>query len=167
MPFDSTNPAHLATLRTEIETDPVGQGYRSPVDHLANGASVEILQLLRAADAGGATNTTQQFSGDDLLDACMGQPTELNSAVFAHANAEQRKVWYQRMINHGDQPIPVRFHASILGVFSQALAPTIRAAIIAEATGPQRREEVVFGDDSVVTREGINSAIALWKADQP
>lgn len=161
MAFDIGNPADVQALRTEIETDPAGQGYRAPTDYFAAGATVALLNLLRQPDALGATNTLHTFSGEDLLASVIASGAEYEVVVTGHAQAGLRSEFMSRMFAYGEAAIPRRFHSALQAVFSQAQAPTIRAAIIAEITGPMRREEVLFGDDTVLSRADIAAALAL------
>ena len=115
-----------------------------------------------------ANSTAREFSGDDLVAAIVAQPVEHNSAVDGFANADQvaaRKLFVDRMVAYGPEAIPARFHATILAVYTNALAPTIRAKIIAEATGPQSQAEQLFGDDTLITRRDWVDARGPSNAD--
>ena len=165
MPFDVTNPADLSALKSEIENDPVSQGYRSPLDLYAAGATVELLKLLRQDSAGGETNSSALFSGEDLLAAMIVSPGEYAAVVSDHPQSALRTTFIEHLLRYIPSNaesfgvIPQRFQGAILSVFTVAAAPTIRASLIAEATGPMRREEVLFGDDISLTRQDIQAAL--------
>ena len=108
-------------------------------------------------------SSARTFSGNDLLNAITAQPGEYNTvvdgAVTQTAQIPARKLFVQHMISHGDEVIPTRFHAGILAIFSNAGAPTIRAAMIDEATGPMSMAEQLFGDDVVLAAADVNEAL--------
>ena len=155
MPFDSSNPADITALRTELRSDPAGMGY---AEHLATGATVKLVNLLRAPS--GEQRQRLEFSGDDLLFAITAAQAEYQIAVTNHAESASRSMLVQRLVNFADEFVPERFHTPVLDVFSASDAPTIRQALITSATGTLRREEAVFGDGTSIDRRAVQAAIA-------
>ena len=118
MPFDVSNPADVLALRNEFLNDPVSQGYSSPVDYLSAGATRKLLSLIRSDDNGGATNSTTEFSGEDLLESVIASPTEYASEVTDHLTQSGLRVQFlESMFRYGSENIPQRFHSSLLGIY--------------------------------------------------
>lgn len=169
MPFDRTNPAHLAALKSEFQNDPVGQGYLAPVNYFASGGVVELLKRIKQDDAGGATATRSNLTAEDLLEAISASPGEYNAVVTAHVQASSRQRFIDNLLRwYGPQAtaqgpvstiIPHRFYNELNALFSQANAPTIRAALVGEMSGPLRREEALFGDDTSLDRQDVRAAL--------
>ena len=157
MPFDASNPADIAALRTELTTDPAGQGYAEP---LSTGATVRLVTLLRAPSASGEARQRLEFTGDDLLFAITAAEAEYQTVVTNHAQSAIREILVQRLINFADELVEERFHVRILEVFDTTNAPTIRAALIGGASGILRREEALFGDGTTIDRRAVQAAIA-------
>ena len=96
-------------------------------------------------------STARTISGFDLLEAMMADKAEYTTAV---TTASQQTL-IVTLVELYERDIPTRFQQeliSLTGVFNATVAPTIRNAIIAEATGPQSMSEILFGDDTVITK---------------
>jgi len=135
------NAANLLALKNEVINDPLAIGY-------AGNNTQGLLDLLNlpANNPGGESSTNRIFTGFDLLESCTTSNAEYDAAV----NTPLRILLVESLVRLNEESVPVRFKNELMGVFSNALAPTIRAAIIAEATGPQSRAEVLFGDDVII-----------------
>lgn len=157
MPFNLNDPADIEALRVELTTDPAGQGY---ADALSTGATVKLVNLLRAPSASGEQRQGMKFTGDDLLFATTTAQNEYQTVVTDHTEAASRSMLVQRLVNFADELVPERFHAPILDVFDTANAPTIRQALITAAAGTLRREEAIFGEDASIDRRAVRAAIA-------
>lgn len=157
MPFNSNDSADIEALRAELLNDPAGQGY---ADALATGATVKLVNLLRAPSASNEPRQRLEFTGDDLLYCITAAQNEYQAAVTGHAQSAIRQILVQRLINFADEMVPERFHVSVLDVFDASNAPTIRAALIGQASGVLRREEAVFGDGTTIDRRAVQAAIA-------
>lgn len=170
MPFDRTDPVQLAALKSEFQNDPVGQGYLSPVNYFASGGVRELLIAIKRDDAGGATATRSNLTVEDILEAITANPAEYAVVVTNHAQADSRQRFVDNLLRwYGPQmtpqgpvsnPIPARFFNELNALFSLAQAPNIRGALIAEMSGPIRREEALFGDDTVLSRDDVRAALA-------
>lgn len=144
MAFDRTNSADLTALKDEVANDPISMGYQ-PVEN-----TNDLLNLLNGPDnnVGGETSTERDFSGHDLLEICAANESEYLAVI----TSDLRSAFVQSIFAIGPEPVPARFKNEIMGLFSIANAPTIRAAIIAETTGLMSRAEVLFGDDTHITK---------------
>jgi hypothetical protein len=78
MAFDRTDPADLAAMKSEVETDPIGMGYAAVVDQ-----TNQLLKLLNEVEnnvgdgsPGQETQVSRVFDVSALLDAL--DPTELD-----------------------------------------------------------------------------------------
>ena len=70
--FDRNNPADLASLKSEVNTDPISMGY-DPV-----GPTQQILKLLNESDNNvGADTISRPFDASAMIDALV--PTELDA----------------------------------------------------------------------------------------
>ena len=157
MPFNLNDPADIEALRVELTTDPAGQGY---ADALSTGATVKLVNLLRAPSALSEQRQGMKFTGDDLLFATTAAQGEYQVVVTDHAESASRSMLVQRLVNFADELVPERFHTPLLDVFDAANAPTIRQALITVATGTLRREEAIFGEDTSIDRRAVQAAIA-------
>ena len=157
MAFNLNDAADVEALRVELTTDPAGQGY---ADAMSTGATVKLVNLLRAPSASSEQRVGMEFTGDDLLIATTTAQAEYQTVVTDHAQSASRSMLVQRVVNFADELVPERFHTPILDVFDTTNAPTIRQALITSATGTLRREEAVFGEGTSIDRRGVQAAIA-------
>lgn len=191
MAFDNTNPADLAALKAEYENDPVPpQGYRSPIDHYANGSVRELTDLINADAADGETKNSADFNGFDYAEAVgdntgsapaekievlgAGPATQAaitNAASPQAALAEQNAAEADRAANlinieffrdFRERVIPFRFKEELLSPWTGLVAGNrIRQSIIALGTGPKSRAEQLFGDGTVISRQDTERALAF------
>ena len=136
MSFDKENPAHLAVLKAEEATDPIGMGYAA-----ANNTTW-TLNLFNDSDnnVGGET-ANRIFDSAAMLDAL--EPTEFEaqqtsagaaeytSTLAAYGNIENYKVKWR-------------------GMFA-ANSDTVVA--LDAQTSPLSRAEVLFGQGTVISRD--------------
>lgn len=157
MAFNLNDSADIEALRVELTNDPEGQGY---ADAISTGATIKLVNLLRAPSASSEQRQGMEFTGDDLLFATTTAQSEYQTVVTDHAQSASRSMLVQRLVNFADELVPERFHAPILDVFDTANAPTIRQALVTAATGTLRREEAVFGEGTSIDRRAVQAAIA-------
>lgn len=110
-----------------------------------------------------ANSAARTISGSDLMEATLLDGAEFAVAVNpANPAHENRRMVLRAMFDLHDASIPLRFQdelISVTGMFNVTDAPTIRAAIIAEATGPQSMAESMFGDDSTIGSSDLSAAL--------
>lgn len=141
----------LPALKTEIETDPVSQGYGGTANFN------ELARLINSDSVTGATKTTQDFSGEDLLEACLVDAAEYGVVI----TADVTKNFMQYVFGYRTESVDPRFKDELLAIFNNVDAPNIRAAIIAAATGPKSRAEELWEDGDVITAKYIEDALEL------
>ena len=148
MSFDRTNPTHLAELKAEVQTDPVTMGYDvNNIHDIRNKINTP------SSNVGNDNRTDAEFTGDDLLASIAVNPSEYAVVVSAHTQSAIRTTFVEALIARQDGLIPKRFHATILAIFTAANASTIRTAMIAHATSPISRAEVLWGNDTQISKQ--------------
>ena len=136
MAFDRTNPADLAALKTEVNTDPITMGYDP------TGSTAQLLKLLNdpAENLGGET-AARVFDISALLDAL--DPADLD-AQQTNAHAAQ---WINTIVQNGDtEPYKNKFRD--LFAANSATVTALDAQVSALSRG-----EVLFGQATNITRE--------------
>ena len=139
--FDRTNPAHLAALKSEIETDPIGMSYD------INGGTFELLQLL---------NLPENNVGNDTIN----RPTEeldipdiagvINASEFAALSSYDQQ-WVIMFINRPADEMLRPYQPKFLQLFGAGSAT--RAAVLALRSKDASRAEVLFGVNTAISRE--------------
>ena len=141
MAFDRTDPADLAALKSEVNTDPIGMGYAAVVDQTQN-----LLKLLNdpANNVGGET-ASRIFEVDAMMDAL--DPTDYE-APQTGANAAEYVI---QLIAYGTQ------FGSIVGFeakFRSMFAANSGTIIALDAQNVNlSRAEVLFGQGTTITRD--------------
>lgn len=161
--YDATNSTHVTELHDEVMLNVAH--YPDP------GNTSDVLDKLnnRTSDPAicrqPANSTTRLYTGDDLLAAVVTDSTEYGNVVTRGWDggaagdptedadrATTRQNLMNDIITRGETIIDRRFQNQVLITFSAANAPNINAAIVAIMTGPQSQGEVLWGDDTEITR---------------
>ncbi len=150
MPFNRKDLADLTALRDEVLNN--AAHYGDP------GTTPAVLAKLNTRSSDPtvvrtpANSNARDFDGLDLAKAVMADPTEFAARMADPAS----KLLIETLVSLQSQRIPTKFKSELVGgggVFNNTDAPTIRGAIVAEATGPQSMAEVMFGDDTNISRD--------------
>ena len=154
MSFDRDKPAKLLELKTEVQTDPA----TIPMGYDQNNVAVGVLGLINdpASNTGNENSTARDFTGDDLLHALTISPAAAAEYPVA-VDTVLKQMAVESLVNYRSQVLPVKFKDLLIhdtaGIFNDTDGPIIKAAIIVEATGPKSRAEVLWGDDTVITKQ--------------
>lgn len=153
MPFDRTNPADLAALKSEVNTDPEGIGYAAVEDNTKS-----LLDRLNDPSfwPSAPAAETAPLTGKELLDICLTQAnkTEFETQV-ALLNIAQKSLLDYAFANRS-KPFDIDFKNNLIGpngIFPQAEAPNIRGDILAALASTLSRAEVLFGEGTVINRQ--------------
>ena len=141
----------LPALKSELTLDPVGQGYAA-----SNNFNV-LAKMINYDSASGATKSTDNFTGEDIMEACLASPAEYDALITTDIRSE----FMRYLFGARNDRVSVRFKNELMTLFSVANAPLIRAALIAAVTGPQSRAEELWADDDIITAKHIENALAL------
>jgi hypothetical protein len=143
MAFDRNDPADLAALKSEVETDPIGMGYAAQLSNTA-----QLLKLLNepANNVGGETGN-RVFDYAALLDAL--DPNELD-AQQTEGGAGDYIVALMALSGAGRVQDLEPWKQKFRGMFS-ANGATVTA--LDAQTSPLSRAEVLFGQGTIITRE--------------
>lgn len=138
MSFDRTNPADLATLKTEVNTDPIGMGYNPD-------NTQQVIKPINDPDSNvGGETQSRPFNVSAMLDALVpadydAQQTATDAATYVHTLVEYGA--------YGDiAPYKTKFR----DLFA-ANSDTV-AALDAQIS-PLSRAEVLFGIGTIITRD--------------
>lgn len=147
MAFNIKKPADLATLKAEINTDPAGMGYSA-----VRGETKKTLDKLNFASNNVGTDSinrpTEEIDIPDI--AGVIDPVE-----FA-ALSEYDKEWVKMFINQPFDAALKPFQAKFLAIFKAGTKT--RAAAMGLRSKPASRAEVLFGVNTVLTREDYFAA---------
>lgn len=139
MAFDRTDPTDLATLKNEVNTDPIGMGY-DPV-----GPTQQILKLLNdpVNNVGGET-AARPFDVSAMLDALDptefdAQQTKLGAPNFVHTLVE---------LGAYDDISPYKTKFRSMFAANSATVVALDAQTVSLS-----RAEVLFGQGTVISRE--------------
>jgi hypothetical protein len=140
--FNVKNPAHLTALKTEVTTDPIGQDYAS-----AQGATQGILDKLNipANNVGGDSinKPTEELDIPDIAGA-------IDAAEYALLS-EYDKRWVDMFINRPVEERLKPYQAKMLSLFTNG--SVTRTAILGLRSKPASRAEVLFGVNTVISRD--------------
>lgn len=141
MAFDKTNPADLAALKTEVNTDPIGMGYAAVVDQ-----TNQLLKLLNdpASNVGGETST-RPFDASALLDAL--DPTEFDAQ---QTNAGAGDYALMLINSAGGQGVDIEAYKTKFRSMFAAQSATVAALDAQNIT--LSRAEVLFGQGTAISR---------------
>ena len=137
MAFDRTDPADLAALKTEVNTDPIGIGY-DPA-----GPTAQLLQLLNdpSNNVNGDT-VARPFDAAAMLDAL--DPTELDAQQTEGGAGD----YINALLNYQGDISP--YKAKFRSMFAANSATVV--ALDAQ-TAPLSRAEVLFGQYTTISRD--------------
>lgn len=140
MAFDRANPAHLATLKNEVLTDPIGMGYNPA------GNDQQLLTLLNDPDnnVGGET-AARDFDLSAMLDAL--DPENLPAQQTNARAGDYCMLLAQAYMLTGDISM---YKARWRSMFA-ANSTTVTA--LDAQTAPLSRAEVLFGQGTILVRE--------------
>lgn len=136
MAFDRTDPADLAALKSEVNTDPIGMGY----DPL--GPTQPLLKLLNDPDdnVGGET-AARPFDVTAMLDAL--DPTEYGAQQTEAGAAE----YTNALVFYGDaEPYKAKWRSMFAANSNTVTALDAQTAALSRA-------EVLFGQGTNITRD--------------
>jgi hypothetical protein len=140
MAFDRTDPADLAALKSEVETDPIAMGYAAVV-----GNTSQLLKLLNdPSNNVGGEAAARVFTPAAMLDAL--DPTELD-ANNTEGAAPQYTV---ALIAHYQTELDIASYKQKWRAMFAANSATV-AALDAQ-TQALSRAEVLFGQGTVITK---------------
>lgn len=140
-------PAQIATLHTELLTDPHSLGY---APFVAQGATVQLASILNLPRAGEPTQFRNSVVGSDIA-ACV---------VFAEYTALTAGA--QNVFNMVVSAAPLDATNSTLRTLIAAIfgsGTTTRANLIAVASRPGSRSEALFGLNVAVTTDDVAAAL--------
>ena len=141
MSFDRTDPADLAALKTEVETDPIGMGYA-----LATNTN-QLLKLLNdpANNVGGDT-ASRAFDASAMLDAL--DPSELDAQQTTVGAAE-----YVNALMNAEGLLGLDIEAYKTKFRSLFAGNSATVAALDAQTSALSRAEVLFGQGTSLTEE--------------
>ena len=135
MSFDKENPAHLAVLKAEEATDPIGMGYAA-----ANNTNA-TLNLFNDSDNNvGGEVADRVFDVSAMLDAL--EPADFD----AQQTSDHASQYTNSLINYGSI---VNYKVKWRGLFAGNSA-TVTA--LDAQTSPLSRAEVLFGQGTVISK---------------
>lgn len=142
MAFDRTDPTDLQALKTEVNDDPNLQGYSSVL-----GSTGELLKLLNDPTLNNGSPTINRPTEElDIPEIA----AVIDEAEYA-ALTEYDKVWVQMFINQAADVMLKPFQSKFMEVFPVASNTT--TAALALRAKPASRAEIVFGVNTVISRE--------------
>jgi hypothetical protein len=142
MAFDRLNPEHLATLKTEAETDPIEMGYSG------TNSTIQLLNLFNNPinNVGGEV-VGEMFTPKLMLDVIV--PDDLTpGGQFTQGELEWIKMLFESSSSLGDDLDA--FRTKFRGLFPG------NAQTVANLDARVRRlsrAEVLFGEDTVISRD--------------
>lgn len=142
MAFDRTDPADLAALKSEVNTDPIAMGYAPVVEQTA--LLLDKLNLA-ANNVGGDTinKPTEELSIPEVA--------EIIDATEYDALSAYDKVWVEMFINRARETALSDYQGKFLSVFGAGSAT--RTAALALRAKAASRAEVLFGVNTVISRQ--------------
>lgn len=144
--FEVTDPADLLALQQEIAVDPAGQGYAE-----AQGTA-DLLDRLNNPARNQAPQNVQQPVEVLTVPAVAGV---INAGEYDALGAYNR-AWVQMLITRPATEPLAPYSAKFLAVFGPA--SLTRAAVINLLARPASRAEVLFGRDTVISRDDYFAA---------
>ena len=139
MAFDRNNPADLASLKSEVETDPISMGYNAQNPN-------QLIKLINDPDDNVGGETVQgELTPETLLDSI--DFSELGGNQVGEGG--RRGVHYIYEVAERTENID-RWRQKVLDTFPQN-GPTVAA--INALTRALSRAEVLYGDGTVITKE--------------
>ncbi len=147
--FDASDPADLAALKSEVETDPIGQDYAS-----AQGGSAIVLGKLNDPGQNSGGESINRLVGDLQVPEIAGV---IDEAEYASLN-EYQKEWVKMFIAQSADVTLRQFVEKFTDIFdgSQTL---IDALALRDKLAS--RAEVLFGVNSIITRQSLGAALRL------
>ena len=141
MAFDRTDPADLAALQAEVNTDPIGMGYAAVIANTS-----QLLKLLNdPANNVGGESGSRTFDYAALLDAL--DPADFD-ANQTNGNAGH---YVTSLLSITGQVVDLEpWKAKFRSMFV-ANSATVQA--LDAQTAPLSRAEVLFGAGTVITRD--------------
>ena len=138
--FDRSNPADLAALKSEVETDPLSMGYAAVITQTNN-----LLRLLNdpANNVGGET-VARPFDVQAMLDAL--DPIELDDQQTTVGAAEYTHMLAEMSLQFDISPYKSKWASMFAG--NSATVTALNAQ-----TAPLSRAEVLFGQGTILTRD--------------
>lgn len=141
MSFDRQNTAHLAALKAEVFDDPTGMGYDP------TGGTDALLALLNKPEnnVGGESinRPTEELDIPDIA-------AVIDSAEFAALSAYDQQ-WVIMFINRPAEEMLRPYQAKFLQLFGAQSAT--RAAVLALRAKAASRGEILFGVNTMISRE--------------
>jgi len=142
MAFDRTDAADLAALKSEVTNDPTGMDYAA-----VSGQTKPLLELLNDPDKNISNDTINRPTEElDIPDIA----AVIDEDEFA-ALSEYDKVWVTMFINRPAEEMLKPFQSKFLEVFPNG--STTRTAALALREKDASRAEVLFGVNTVISRE--------------
>ena len=145
MAFDRDNPTDLATLKNEVSGDPAAMDYAGKA---AGGQNTDdLLRMLNTAseNVGGENinRPTEELDIPDLAEV-------IDSSEYA-ALSEYDKEWVKMFIDRPAAELLKPYQAKFLAIFGAGSAT--RTAALALRSKPATRAEVLFGVNTVISRQ--------------
>lgn len=139
MAFDSTNPADLLALKTEVTTDPIGMGYDPAAP------TAQILKLLNdpASNVGGDT-ANRPFDAAAMMDALDPSDFDAQQTVTGAPNYVHTLV--ELAAFNDITPYKAKFRSLFAGNSATVVALDAQTVALSRA-------EVLFGQGTNITRD--------------
>lgn len=139
--FDATDPTDLLALQQEVTIDPAGQGYAEAA------GTADLLDRLNNPARNAAPQNVQQPVEVLTVPAVAGV---INAGEYDALGAYNR-AWVQMLITRPATEPLAPYSAKFLAVFPAGSAT--RTAVINLLARPASRAEVLFGIDTVISRD--------------
>jgi len=141
MAFDKNNPADLAALKSEVESDPISMGYAAVVDTNIN----QLIRLINDPDdnVGGETVNTE-LTAEILLDV-------IDTGDFASNQVDQgERDWIKMCFDYALQGTSIeKYRAKIKGIFQANSQTNNNIDALFRALS---RAEVLFGAGATISK---------------
>ena len=137
--FDKTDPADLAALKSEVNTDPISMGYVP--DAMDDGVIFLINDV--------ASNVGNDQINRPLEEVKMSETAGIIDQTEYDALAAYDKAWVDSLIARGEDEIMTPYKDKFLAVFGAG--SVTRTAATALLPKDATRAEVLFGINTVIT----------------
>jgi hypothetical protein len=160
--FSSNNPAQLATLKTELTTDPLAYGYAQAVDSDAKAA---LLNKLRDGTDGKAAISVKESAIDvqKVLEAIDVRDFVGDNATAGNAGTGLSRAWFESVTQYptlrllNDDGSNTRVLANLKRVLNDTNLSQTRLTALAARVGS--RAEQLFGIGTVLSGNDVQSAL--------
>jgi len=141
MAFSIENPTNLATLKNEIISDPINMGYNVDI------TQVGIIDKLNSSASNvGGENINKNVEDIDIPEIS----AVIDATEYGTLNAYDRQ-WIQMFINRPINELITPYKAKLLSIFPSGT--TTRTAMLALLPKPATRAEILFGVNTIITRD--------------